>query len=244
MPTREKQHVAAHRAYPSHYPISSRANLAGRFPARTTVAEQFPVWPLCMDLDGASSFVLTVVPFHQVAIGFGHCSKACQLTSQGCSLQRTHEYFGKSQFAESFAKPAGVAPPSVGQRQVGKTRVLPREALRGLPVPGQVNHGKLFAHDTPLRKSAFATSFQPPSEWPLPVRYVLGVDPELVRVVFTRYLLVEQSLPNRGSRDAEAGHPVACVDRQAEAIHLVSDGNLSQGALSTALSWKMLTHLM
>ena len=67
------------------------------------------------------------------------------------------------------------------------------------------------------------------SEWPLPVRDVLRIDTELVRVVFTFYLLVEQKLPNIGSSDVESWDPVDRIDRQAEAIRLVLDRQLQRG---------------
>jgi len=76
----------------------------------------------------------------------------------------------------------------------------------------------------PFTKAGSPTSKRRWSEWPQPVRDVLRIDAELVRVVFTSYLLVEQSFSDGGSRDAEAGHPVDCVDRKTEPIRLVLNG--------------------
>src|SRR5208283_905570 len=67
------------------------------------------------------------------------------------------------------------------------------------------------------------------SEWPVPVRDVLRIDTELVRVVLAFYLLVEQKLPNIGSSNVESWDPVDRVDRQAEAIRLVLDRQLQRG---------------
>jgi hypothetical protein len=72
------------------------------------------------------------------------------------------------------------------------------------------------------------------SEWPLPVSDVLGIDTELVCVMFALYLLVEQHLPNAGSCNLKARYSINRIDRQAEAIGLVLDGKL-QGRVDIPL---------
>ena len=78
----------------------------------------------------------------------------------------------------------------VSQWQIGKPRVLAGEAPRCLAVPRDVKRGEHFIR----RSFPWETS-----DRPLPVRDVLGIDAELVCVVFTFYLLVEQELSNVGS---------------------------------------------
>jgi len=63
---------------------------------------------------------------------------------------------------------------------------------------------------------------------PLPIRDVGSIDAELVGVLFTRDLLVEEGLANTGACDTETGHPVNRIDGQAKAIGLVTDSEFQR----------------
>src|SRR5262245_8417361 len=67
-----------------------------------------------------------------------------------------------------------------------------------------------------------------PLEWPLPVSDIRPIDAELISVIFARDLLVKQSVPNTGAFDTETGHPINSIDRQAETIGLIADGELQR----------------
>ena len=63
---------------------------------------------------------------------------------------------------------------------------------------------------------------------PLPVGNVFSIDAELVGVVLASDLFVEQGLANTGAGDAETGRPIDCVNGQAEAVSLVTDGQFKR----------------
>ena len=63
---------------------------------------------------------------------------------------------------------------------------------------------------------------------PFPIRDLWRIYTELVGMLFTRDLLVEQSLAHAGAGDTETGHPVDGVDGQAEAIGLIADGEFQR----------------
>jgi len=65
-------------------------------------------------------------------------------------------------------------------------------------------------------------------ERPLPICDVRCIHAELVGVVFTRDLLVEQGLASARPGDAETRHPINRVDSQAEAVGLVSNSELQR----------------
>src|SRR6476659_6152082 len=63
---------------------------------------------------------------------------------------------------------------------------------------------------------------------PFPICDLGRIYTELVGMLFTRDLLVEQSLAHAGAGDTETGHPVDGVDGQAEAIGLIADGEFQR----------------
>jgi len=65
-------------------------------------------------------------------------------------------------------------------------------------------------------------------ERPLPICDVQCIHAELVGVVFTRDLLVEQGLASARPGDAETRHPINRVDSKAEAVGLVSNSELQR----------------
>lgn len=66
------------------------------------------------------------------------------------------------------------------------------------------------------------------SEWPVPISDLLGIDAELVRVVFAFYLLVEQKFSNLRAGNVEARDPIDRVNREAESIRLVLNCQLQR----------------
>jgi len=60
-------------------PVGPGADLVRRLPTRAAVVEQLPIRTLCMNLDSAATLVLAVVPFEEVAIGFGYGPESGQL---------------------------------------------------------------------------------------------------------------------------------------------------------------------
>jgi len=102
MPTRKYQRVAPDLARPGQNSIRSSPHGAGRFPARTTVAEQLPVGMFRANLGCATPFILAVIPFHQVSILFGDRTEPSQFASPRGPLQRTREHLFKSKPGQTF----------------------------------------------------------------------------------------------------------------------------------------------
>src|SRR4030095_14916531 len=126
---------------------SARAEAwAGASPSWPAVAEQEPAGTLGLNLGGAAPLILAVVPFDQITIHCGHRPEAGQLTGPGRALQGTGIHLGERQAAQPFPELAGVALAALGQRQVGQSRVLAREAPSRLAMPSQVNDRQLFTH--------------------------------------------------------------------------------------------------
>src|SRR5262249_23431509 len=65
-------------------------------------------------------------------------------------------------------------------------------------------------------------------ERPLPIPNLRRIHAELVGVIFTCDLLVQQGLASARPGDAETRHAVDRVDGQAEAVGLVADGQLQR----------------
>src|SRR5262249_37580207 len=117
------------------------------FPSGTTIAKQLPVRALLVDVSGKTALILAIVPFDQVPVDFSHGAKASQLAGPGRTLQGAGKHLGESHSTQPFLQPTGIALATFGERQIGQSRVLARERPRGFSVSGQVNDGKLVAHD-------------------------------------------------------------------------------------------------
>src|SRR6266436_1420917 len=63
---------------------------------------------------------------------------------------------------------------------------------------------------------------------PFPIRELGRVYAELVGMLFTRDLLVDEGLTHARAGDMETGHPVDGVDGQAEAIGLIANGEFQR----------------
>ena len=123
------------RARPGDHPIHPRAHLLRRLAARASIPEDQPVRRRLADLLGRQSLVLAVVPLDQVGLDDGRVAEARQLAGLPCPLQRADENERERLLGQHGPHPLGESTPVVGQRDVGRARVLPAQAPRGLPVP-------------------------------------------------------------------------------------------------------------
>jgi len=105
----EEQHISTKRPDTLNYTVCPLADLCWRFASRGAVAEQLPVWTFRKDLSRTQPLILTVVPFHQVRIGFGRSSKPSQFASSDRALQRAGKYFGKCHALQTFSESPCVA---------------------------------------------------------------------------------------------------------------------------------------
>src|SRR6516165_8270669 len=126
MGTGKKQHVALDRANPANHAVGAAADLGRRFPSRTAVAEYMPARTFLVDIGAGAAFVISVIPFDQVAVDLGLVSKTGQFAGPASALQRTGEYTGEGQAAQPVSQAAGVALAPFGQRQISETRMLAR----------------------------------------------------------------------------------------------------------------------
>src|SRR5438093_5541398 len=134
MPARKNQHIALDCAHPTRNMIGPRANMIRQFSTGTAIQEQLPVGTFLMDLDRSETFVIPVVPLDQIAIDFGCGSEAGQFAGASSALQGTRKDLREDQSGQALLKPAGVPFATLSQRQVGKSRMLPRETPGGLAV--------------------------------------------------------------------------------------------------------------
>ncbi len=88
MSARKNQHIAVDGAHAIDNAIGPDANLFRGFSVRAAVTKQLPVGSFRMNFYGSETFVITVVPFDQIAIDFGYGAKARQCASSGSALQR------------------------------------------------------------------------------------------------------------------------------------------------------------
>ena len=65
-------------------------------------------------------------------------------------------------------------------------------------------------------------------KWPLPIRDVGTIHAELVGVLFTRDLLVEEGLANVGACNPEPRDPVNRIDGEAKAVGLITDSEFQR----------------
>src|ERR1700739_1955728 len=93
MPAQKQQNVARDVANAVHDAIGPGTDLIRCFSSRTTVAKQLPARTLFVALLCATSLILTVLPFHQIAVALCFASEACQLASPHRPPQRAREPF-------------------------------------------------------------------------------------------------------------------------------------------------------
>jgi hypothetical protein len=114
----KKQDIAAGSAKATHHSVRPRANLIRRFPSRAAVTKKLPARALGKNLGRTAAFIITVIPFEQVAIDFSPSAEAGQLAGTRCTLQGTGENLGESETLQPLSEPAGIALAALSQRQV------------------------------------------------------------------------------------------------------------------------------
>src|SRR5262245_45446132 len=68
----ENQHISIDCAHAREHAIRPCPYVRRRFTTWAAIAKQLPIGTLLEDIDGAATFICAVVPFHQIAINFGH----------------------------------------------------------------------------------------------------------------------------------------------------------------------------
>src|SRR5262249_60485952 len=139
-PAGKEQNIPPDGPHSAYHAVGPDTNLFRGFPSRTTIAEQLPVRALGVDFTGTAAFVISVIPFQQVAINLGNAAEAGEFACPGRAHQGTGEYPDESQAAQPLPKTAGVALATLGQRQIGESRMLARQAPGSLAMPCQVNN--------------------------------------------------------------------------------------------------------
>ena len=86
MTMREDGNITLQHSEPSNQPICAFGNLSGRFTARTSVSKDIPIWPSLANITWALSFVVAVVPLHQVRFDLCNFIQPGQLTCSPCAL--------------------------------------------------------------------------------------------------------------------------------------------------------------
>src|SRR5277367_4238921 len=146
MPTGKQQDISIDGTDAFNYTVRPHADLLRRFASRTAVAEEIPVRPLAKNFGGGQTFILAVVPFHEVRIGFRAGSEAGELASSSRTLQWAGKHLGKFHASHAFSQPLRVALAIRGQWQVGKASVLPGESPGRVAVPCHVDLRKCLTH--------------------------------------------------------------------------------------------------
>src|SRR5258708_3536696 len=108
VPAGKEQYISRNPPDALNYTVCPLADLCWRFASRGAIPEQLPVWTSCKDLGRTQPLILTVVPFHQVRIGFSRSSKPSQCASSGRSLQRAGTYSGKGHALQTLSEPPRV----------------------------------------------------------------------------------------------------------------------------------------
>src|SRR5262245_63563606 len=86
MPAGKEQHVPLDGPHSAHHVVGPDTNLFRGFSPRAPISEQLPVGALGVNFNRASTLVITVIPFQQVAIYLGNVPKASQLACSGRAL--------------------------------------------------------------------------------------------------------------------------------------------------------------
>ena len=124
MPARKQQNVARDVANAFHDAIGLSADLIRCFSSRTTVAKQLPARTLFLDLPCATSLVLAIIPFQQIAVGLRFTSKPSQLASPDGALQRAREHFFESEVPQPPAQTLRIQFAALSERQICEASML------------------------------------------------------------------------------------------------------------------------
>jgi hypothetical protein len=112
------------RAQPRDHAIGAGADLFDRLTARATVAKKRPAGVLAADLDRSQSFVIAIIPFHQVRVDDDVLDEACEFARATSSLQGTCEYDREVDATQPFAQAERIRFTPFRQRDVGAPGVL------------------------------------------------------------------------------------------------------------------------
>src|SRR5262245_44781186 len=105
---REYGQVSLQGSHSADDPVGSDAHLIRGFSARATVAEQLPIRALRVDLGGAATFILAIIPFSQIGIDLGHTAEAGEFGGPPRALRRTGQYLGQERSAQPLTESAGL----------------------------------------------------------------------------------------------------------------------------------------
>src|SRR5277367_603442 len=117
-----------------------------------------------MDFGRSESFILPVVPLHQVGVSLCHGCVAGKFAGPYSALQRTRKNLGECQILQPFAKALRVELAVWRKRQIGKAGVLPRDTPRRVTVAGQIHDRQRITHAISLlcrRRGDYATASVP-----------------------------------------------------------------------------------
>src|SRR5262249_18448522 len=114
---REGEHVAVGGAGAGDDAVRARRDLVRRLAARTAVAEQVPVGPLGVDLDGAAALVGAVVPLEEVRLALGDGAEAGELAGAGGALERARQDPREAVAGQARRHELGVGLAVRGERQ-------------------------------------------------------------------------------------------------------------------------------
>src|SRR5262245_57363530 len=83
VPTGKNEHVVVDRPQALDDAVGSHAHIGRRFTSRASIMEQLPIRTLLMNVRRAATFVVAIVPFHQVPVDFDPIAKAGQFAGPG-----------------------------------------------------------------------------------------------------------------------------------------------------------------
>jgi hypothetical protein len=88
-----------------------------------------------MDLSRGETFILAIVPLHEIGVNFSDGAESGQFTRASRALQRTREDLGEFQAAQPSPKRAGILSALLGQWKISQPSMLTREAPSRFTVP-------------------------------------------------------------------------------------------------------------
>ena len=125
--------------------IGAGTHFRERLTPRASVAEEIPAWPVIADLGGEPAFIIAIVPLLQIRGDNSNGPEARQLAGPPRplgGLTRT----SVNATLEPSSQRACVVLASLGQGDIGPSRVPAGQRLRRFAVTGQVTLGERFVH--------------------------------------------------------------------------------------------------
>ena len=139
MAMREERDVSVQLPKTGNESVRAVGNLRWCFTIWTAVAEEVPVRSRLANVRGALSFVVAVVPLHQVRFEFNCLTQAGQLTRSPRALSGAGQHAGERNLPQTPAKFLRRIFSARGQRNVGAAGVLAGERPFGFTVSNKVN---------------------------------------------------------------------------------------------------------